>query len=61
MVKDRLQELLNMRRSHGISVSDDPVVVVIEENETQKQLLALLDKLGPLYTKLKASTMMLCI
>ncbi|KAK3859225.1 hypothetical protein Pcinc_034630 [Petrolisthes cinctipes] len=55
MGKDRLQELRQIRQSQGIVGSEEPVVILIEEDETQRKLLVLLDILGHLYAKLKTS------
>ena len=51
MVRDRLKEL---RDAAGID--GEMVTITIDGGEEQKQLLDLLDKIGPLYSKLKVLT-----
>lgn len=50
MTRDRLKEMQEKSKTNGVS---DSVVVSVEGSEDQRELMALLDKLGPLYDKLK--------
>uniref|UniRef100_A0A0P4W1L5 t-SNARE coiled-coil homology domain-containing protein n=2 Tax=Scylla olivacea TaxID=85551 RepID=A0A0P4W1L5_SCYOL len=53
MTRDRLKEMQEKSKVNGVSES---VVVSIEGSEDQKELMELLEKLGPLYDKLKVMT-----
>ncbi|XP_045127255.1 syntaxin-1A-like isoform X2 [Portunus trituberculatus] len=50
MTRDRLKEMQEKSQANGVSES---VVVSVEGSQDQKELMDLLEKLGPLYDKLK--------
>lgn len=52
MTRDRLEEMHELSKISSVS---DSVVVSVEGSEDQRELLDLLDKIGPLYDKLKVS------
>nr|XP_045616902.1 syntaxin-like [Procambarus clarkii] len=55
MSRDRLKELRELSKRQSF-YDDDVVTITYDDNNDQKALLELLDKIGPLYTKLKEMT-----
>ncbi|KAK8731274.1 hypothetical protein OTU49_007520 [Cherax quadricarinatus] len=52
MIRDRLKELRELSKRQSIT-EDDVVSIYYDDDNDQKALLDLLDKIGPLYIKLK--------
>lgn len=56
MIKDRLKEFEDTRRKHGLSIPTQSENIPIELDDGHSgALLLLLDKIGPLYARVKVS------
>ncbi|XP_071538470.1 syntaxin-like isoform X3 [Panulirus ornatus] len=58
MTRDRLKELREISKQNGV-IDEDVVTITYDKNDSQRDLLEFLDKIGPLYKKLK--DMMDCV